>query len=95
MSSEITNSQTHDALTNEDYSKAMNFIAQNLLSSLTQSVEKLSVQFHNRKVISQAISAFLVNVIYKQFPDNQEACEQMLGEITKIVTLQIDAISHS
>lgn len=86
------NTQPVDTLTAEDYSRAMNFIGQNLLSSLNQTVEKLPPHFRNRKVVSQALSAFLANVIYKQFPDNHELCQQMLDEITRIVKMQLDNI---
>ncbi|HAT1659336.1 TPA: hypothetical protein JBL19_15590 [Legionella pneumophila] len=89
------NTQPGEALTTEDYSKAMNFIGQNLLSSLTQSVEKLPPQLRNRRLVCQALSAFLTNVIYKQFPEHRESCQQMLDDITKHVSMQLDKIPQS
>ncbi|HBD9376171.1 TPA: hypothetical protein KLD42_003096 [Legionella pneumophila] len=86
------NSQSGEAVTAEDYSRAMNFIGQNLLSSLTQSVEKLPPQFSNRRLVCQALSAFLTNVIYKQFPEQPESCQQMLDDITRHVSMQLDKI---
>jgi hypothetical protein len=87
MNVDSENTQT---ITAEDYSKAMNFIAQNLLSSLIQSVEKLPSELSNRKVIAQALSAFLANVIYKQFPDDADSCQQMLDELSKLIQMQLD-----
>lgn len=84
--------QQGDAPTAEEYSKAMNFIGQNLFAALVQSVEKLPQDVRNRKVISQALSAFLANVIYKQSPDNIESCQQMLDEIAKVVRMQLENI---
>ncbi|KGP62503.1 hypothetical protein EP47_06255 [Legionella norrlandica] len=89
------NSQPTGTFTPEDYAKAMNFIGQNLLSSLTQSVEKLPPQLRNLKVVSQALSAFLTNVIYKQFPENHESCQQMLSEISKLVSVQLNNIPQT
>ncbi len=86
------NNQSAEILTNEDYSKAMNFIGQNLLSALVQSVEKLPPPLRNSNVISQALSAFLANIIYKQFPGNPESCQHMLSSITKLVKMQLDNI---
>ncbi|KTD02454.1 hypothetical protein OQJ19_04945 [Fluoribacter gormanii] len=79
-----------EALTNEDYSKAMNFIGQNLLTSLVQSVEKLPPHLRSNNVISQALSAFIANIIYKQSPGNPESCQQMLDAITKLVKMQLE-----
>lgn len=89
------NTQSIDAPTAEEYSKAMNFIGQNLWMNLTQSVEKLPPQLRNRKVVSQALSAFLANVIYKQFPENHDLCQQMLDDVTKLVKVQLDNIPQS
>lgn len=86
------NNQPAEILTNEDYSKAMNFIGQNLLSALVQSVEKLPPPLRNSNVISQALSAFLANIIYKQFPGNPDACQHMLNSIAKLVKMQLDNI---
>ncbi|MBA3536831.1 MAG: hypothetical protein H0T84_09510 [Tatlockia sp.] len=83
-------SEKTQTITAEDYSKAMNFIAQNLLSSLVQSVEKLPSELSSRKVIAQALSAFLANVIYKQYPKDANSCQQMLDELSKLVQMQID-----
>ncbi|WP_019217387.1 hypothetical protein [Legionella tunisiensis] len=86
--------QPGDALTAEDYSKAMNLLGQNLLSALTQSIEKLPQPLRNRKVVSQALSAFLANLIYKQFPEDQESRQQMLDELTTLIQVQLDGISQ-
>lgn len=83
------NTNTTDALTNEDYSKAMNFIGQNLLSSLVQSIEKLPPNLRSSNVISQALSAFLANIIYKQFPESPESCHKMMDAITSLVKMQL------
>lgn len=77
-------------LSNEDYTKAMNFIGQSLLTSLVQSLENLSPPLRNSNVISQALSAFLANIIYKQFPGDAEACQKMLDAITQLVQKQFD-----
>jgi hypothetical protein len=89
------NTQEVDTLAPEEYIKAMNFIGQNLLSSLVQSVEKLPQALRSPKVISQALAAFLTNVIYKQFPDDNESSQQMLDEISKFVRVQLENIPHS
>ncbi|KTC82291.1 hypothetical protein [Legionella cherrii] len=86
--------QSVEALTNEDYSKAMNFIGQNLLSSLVQSVEKLPPHFRNSNVISQALSAFVANIIYKQSPENAESRQKMLEAMTNLVRMQLNNIPN-
>ncbi|CDZ78767.1 hypothetical protein BN59_03081 [Legionella massiliensis] len=87
-----TNAENTEVLTAEDYNKAMNFIAQNLLSSLSQSMGALPQQLHNRKVVSQALAAFLTNIIYKQFPGDKDLSQEMLNEITEFVKLQLASI---
>lgn len=87
--------QPNDELTNEEYTKAMNFIGQHLLSALAQSVEKLPEPLRKYKVVSQALSAFLSNVIYKQFPDNAEAREQMHADITELMAIQLGTLSKT
>ncbi|MBA2709584.1 MAG: hypothetical protein H0U57_03205 [Tatlockia sp.] len=82
--------QAADAFSAEDYSKAMNIIAENLLSTLVQSVQKLPPEFSNRKVIVQALSAFLANVIYKQFPEDEGSSQKMLNDFTNIIQIQLD-----
>jgi len=77
-----------DIPTAEEYSQAMNFIGQTLFSSLVQCMEKLPPHFRNQKMIANSLSAFLVNVIYKQSSGNQASCQQMLDEIEKLVKLQ-------
>ncbi|MBA2656285.1 MAG: hypothetical protein H0U70_04785 [Tatlockia sp.] len=84
--------QVNNALTEEDYSRAMNFIGQQLLSSLTQTLEKLSPSLRNRAVVSQGLAAFLANVIHKQFPNDFEICEQMLAEFSKNTDIQLKQI---
>ncbi|WP_392538835.1 hypothetical protein [Legionella sp. 227] len=86
--------QPVETLTNEDYSKAMNFIGQNLLSSLVQSVEKLPPHFRNSNVISQALAAFLANIIYKQTPGNPESRQQMLEAMTNLVRMQLNNVPN-
>lgn len=86
--------QAADTLTAEDYSKAMNLLGQNLLSALTQSIEKLPQPLRNRKVVSQALSAFIANLVYKQFPADQESRQQMLDELTMLIQLQLDSIAQ-
>lgn len=93
MNVDSKNTQQVDALTAEDYSRAMNFIGQNLLSSLSQLVEKLPAPLRNQKVVTQGMSAFLANVIYKQFPENQDSCQQMLAELTNLVRIQLENVS--
>lgn len=92
-SSEINKPSQANALNAEDYSRAMNFIGENLLSALTKAVEELPPSFRNRQLISQALSAFLTNIIYKQAPGNQEACQQMLDDISQLVKTQLNNIS--
>jgi hypothetical protein len=92
MATETT--QTKAALSNEDYSKAMNFIGQSLLSNLSQNAEQLPPELRNIKVISQALSAFLANVIYKQFPDHADSRQQMLDELIELVNMQLNHISQ-
>lgn len=85
----------NDALTAEEYSKAMNFVGQHLLSALQQSVEQLPKPLRSRQLVAQALSAFLTNTIYKQYPDNQDACQYMLDEITKLVKAQLNSIPQA
>jgi hypothetical protein len=86
------NIKTEPAPTAEEYSQAMNFIGSNLFSSLVQSMEKLPPHFRNQKMVSNALSSFLVNVIYKQSSGNTDAVQQMLDEILKLVKIQLDSI---
>ncbi len=86
------NVNTESAPTAEEYSQAMNFIGSNLFSSLVQSMEKLQPHFRNQKMISNALSSFLVNVIYKQSSGNTETSQQMLDEILQLVKIQLDSI---
>lgn len=83
------NGQTTPAQTVEDYSKAMNFIGQSLLSALSQILEQLPSELRNKKVVTQGLSAFLTNVIYKQSPNDQESCKEMLAELTNVVRVQL------
>lgn len=89
------NANTESAPTAEEYSQAMNFIGQNLFSSLVESMEKLQPQFRNQKMASNALSSFLVNVIYKQSSENIETSQQMLDEIFKLVKIQLDSIPRN
>ncbi|KTD35668.1 hypothetical protein Lmor_1115 [Legionella moravica] len=86
------NVNTKSAPTDEEYSQAMNLIGSNLFSSLVQSMEKLEPHFRNHKMVSNALSSFLVNVIYKQSSGNTETIQQMLDEILKLVKIQLDSI---
>lgn len=89
----VENNQQADAWTPENFSKAMNFIGQNLLTALTKSLEELPPAFRNRQLVTQAMSAFLTNIIYQQFPKDDQACQQMLDEMTKLVRSQLQNIS--
>ncbi|ARB93534.1 hypothetical protein [Legionella longbeachae] len=77
----------------EDYSRIMNFIGQNLYSSLAESMEKLPPHFRNQKMVCNALSAFLVNVIYQQSSGNKESCQKMFGDITQIIENQLNNIT--
>ncbi|MBA2653332.1 MAG: hypothetical protein H0U73_13875 [Tatlockia sp.] len=92
MNVDAKNIPANNVLSDEDYSRAMNFIGQNLLSSLTQSVEKLSPELRNRKVVTQGLAAFLANVIHKQFPDDSDLCQQMLNEFSNHVRVQLENV---
>lgn len=76
-------------LKEEDYSRAMNFLGQNLLSTLSQAVEQLPPELRNRQVITQALSAFLANVIHKQFPGDEDSCQQLLGDFANLTKTQL------
>lgn len=93
MNAETKNPQQADSISVEELSNAMNFIGQNLLSALNQTVDKLPPQLRNRKVVYNALSAFMANVIYKQHPKDQESCQQMLNELTKLIGVQLNSIS--
>lgn len=93
MSLDSKNSQLNNELTEEDYSRAMNFIGQNLLASLTQTVEQLSPELRNRKVVAQGLAAFLANVIHKQFPQEPELCSKMLEEFSAQVRVHLELVS--
>jgi len=86
------NVNTGSTPTVEEYSQAMNLIGSNLFSSLVQSMEKLQPHFRNQKMVSNALSSFLVNVIYKQTSGNTEAMQEMLDEILKLIKIQFDNI---
>ncbi|STY28243.1 Uncharacterised protein [Legionella wadsworthii] len=81
-------------LSNEDYTKAMNFIGQNLLAALVQSLEKLPPPLRDSNVISQALSAFLANIIHKQFPGDSTACQKMLEALNQLVKLRLESFSQ-
>lgn len=87
--------QSVNEKTVEDYSRAMNFIGQSLLSTLTQVIEQLPSGLRNKKVVTQGLSAFLANVIYKQSPDNQDSCKEMLAELTDFVRIQLENVPQS
>lgn len=86
------NTKTETEPTSEEYSQAMNSIGQNLFSALTQSVEQLQPHFRNQKMVSNALSSFLVNVVYKQSSGNVEVSQKMIDEIFKLVKIQLDSI---
>ena len=86
--------QQDHTLTAEDYTKAMNFIGQNLLSSLIQSVNNIPAPLRKSKVVTQALSAFLANVIYKQFPEDHNSRQQMLDDLNKLIQIQFDHIQQ-
>ncbi|MCP0913081.1 MULTISPECIES: hypothetical protein [Legionella] len=86
------NNPLENPLTGEDYAEAMNFIGQNLLSSLAQSIENLPAELRNRQVVFQGLSAFLTNIIYKQSPTNQTFCNEMLDDLAKLIRQQLNEI---
>lgn len=86
------NANTESALTAEEYTQAMNFIGSNLFSSLVQSMEQLPPHFRTQKMVSNALSSFLINVLYKQSSGNTETIQDMLDEIVKLVKIQLDSI---
>lgn len=88
----MATTESNKALTEEDYTKAMNFLGQNLYNALVKSVEELEPPFRTNKMVSNALSAFLINVIYKQAQGNKDACQQMLDEIVKLITMQLESI---
>ncbi|KTD71244.1 hypothetical protein [Legionella tucsonensis] len=49
----------------------------------------LPPHFRSSNVIAQALSAFLANLIYKQFPESPELGHQMIDAIVKLVKMQI------
>ena len=79
-------------ISQEEYSQAMNFLGQNLYNALMQSMEQLEPQFRTQKMVTNALSAFLVNIVYKQAQGDKEKCEQQLDEIVKLIGLQIESI---
>lgn len=95
MNVDSKNTRPNEALTAEDHSKAMNFIGQNLLTSLNQSVEKLSPQLRNPNVVFQALSAFMANVIYTQSRENKIPSQQILDKVTRLVQAQLDSVSQA
>lgn len=46
--------------------------------------------FRSSNVLSQALSAFLANLIYKQFPESPELGHQMIDAIVKFVKMQLN-----
>lgn len=76
----------------EEYGQAMNLIGQNLMAALVQSMNKIPAHCRNQRVVSQAVSAFLANIIYQQFPGNNDSCQQMLQEINQLVKIQLETI---
>lgn len=83
------------APTAEDYAQAMNFIGQSLYASLVQSVEKLPAHFRSQKMVCNALSAFLVNVVYKQSSGNYESCQKMIDEINMIIKNQLENLPRT
>lgn len=79
----------------EEYTRAMNFIGQNLLATLGQAVDKLPQTLRNEKVISQALAAFLTNVVYKYSPHELSASQNMLEQITNTVQVQLKQIAQA
>lgn len=78
----------------EEFSKAMNFIGQNLLSTLIQSIQELPAPLRNNEMVLQGLAAFLSNVIHKQWPDNKEARKETLDRFTKIVNAHLANIAE-
>lgn len=80
------------SLSQEDYSKAMNHIGQNLVSSLTKSVQELPSSLQSKNVVSQALASFLANVIYRQFPEDKETRQQFNSRLHELVQTHLDSI---
>ena len=72
-------------LTPEDYAKAINSIGQDLLERLQLTFKELDPTLRNNEVLFQGLSAFLVNVLYQQSPNDEEKRQQMLQHLTKIM----------
>lgn len=88
--------QQTNSLPPDAYPKAMNFIGQNLLTSLVQTMQNLPPPLRSNEVVVQALAAFLGNVIHKQYPQDGEACQQMLERLTKLVRVHLaDIAQHS
>jgi hypothetical protein len=79
-------------ISTDEYSQAMNFLGQNLYNALMQSMQQLDPQFRSQTMVSNALSAFLLNIFYKQAEGNREKCEQQLDEIVKLIHLQLESI---
>lgn len=78
------NNETTD-LTPEDYGQAMNHIGENLLKSLGTTIQALAPSLQNTEVVMQGLAAFLVNVLYQQFPQDENVRLQVLEHLTKII----------
>lgn len=82
-----------NALSPEDYTKAMNMVGQNLLNALVQAMQNVPTPLRSNELVMQGLAAFLSNVLYKQFPQNKEARQQGLEHFTKLVAAHLANIS--
>ncbi len=89
------NTPTESQATVEMYSNAMNFIGQNLLTALTQSLERLPANCRNTKVVTNGLAAFISNVIFKQAKGDEALCPKMLEDITKIIHVQFEQFAEA
>jgi hypothetical protein len=93
MNMNDTNAQPTDALSSEDYNQAMNYIGQNLLSSLVKITDNLPAPLRNKDVVMQGLAAFLSNVVCKQCPQDREARQLMLAQLSKLVGMHLENIA--
>lgn len=82
------------SLSQEAYGKAMNFIGQNLLTSLVETMQNLPPPLRNNEIALQGLAAFLSNVIHKQFPEDPESRHQLLGRLTRLISTHLDSIEQ-
>lgn len=80
-------------LNHEEYSKAMNSIGQNLLASLTETMQNLAPPLQTKEVAIQGLAAFLTNFLHRQAPKDSDARLQMHDRLNKIIQAHLASIS--